>query len=87
MDVYGDEAARLVSVGDELRSANEGEKPLIVLEAYYNDAITAGEVERARRAVPQIRTLFQWTLERGVPQNHFTVHYAERFDNYLPLFE
>lgn len=87
VDVYGDEAARLVSVGDELRSANEGEKPLIVLEVYYNDAITAGEVERARRAVPQIRTLFQWALERGVPQTHFTVHYPERFGNYLPLFE
>jgi hypothetical protein len=87
VDVYGDEASRLASVGQELRAANEDGKPLIVLEVYYNDAITAGEIEQARRAVPQIRTLFQWQLERGVAINHFSVHYPERFENYLPLFK
>jgi hypothetical protein len=87
VDVYGDEASRLTAVGQELRSANEDGKPLIVLEVYYDDALTASEVERARRAVPQIRTLFQWQLERGVAQKHFSVHYPERFENYIPLFK
>ncbi len=48
VDVYDNEASRLVSVGQELRSANDGGKPLIVLEVYYNDSLAAGEVERAR---------------------------------------
>jgi hypothetical protein len=87
VDVYGDEASRLASVGQELRAAGEGAKPLIVLEVYYNDATTAGEIERARLAVPQIRTVLQWQWARGSPQAHFTVHYPERFENYLPLFE
>jgi hypothetical protein len=87
VDIYGNEASTLTSIGEVLRSANESAKPLIVLEVYYNDATTAAEVERARRVVPQIRTLLQWQLERGVPQNHFSVHYPERFENYLPLFE
>jgi hypothetical protein len=87
VDVYGNEAARLASVGEELRAAGEGGKPLVVLEVYYNDAATAAEIQRARRALPRIRTLFQWQLARGVPQNHFSVHYPERFENYLPLFE
>jgi hypothetical protein len=87
VDVYGDEASRLALVGQELRTANEGGKALIVLEVYYNDAATAGQIEQARRTLPQIRTLFQWQLERGVAQNHFSVHYPERFENYLPLFK
>jgi len=87
VDVYGNEAAVLTSIGEQLRVAKEESKPLIVLEVYYNDAITAGEIERARRAVPQIRTLFQWQLDRGVAVNHFSVHYPERFDHYAPLFK
>lgn len=87
VDVYGNEAARLDFVGEELRSANEGGKALIVLEVYYNDATTAREIEEARRTVPQIRTLFQWPLERGPAQNDFWVHYPERFENYLPLLK
>jgi hypothetical protein len=37
--------------------------------------------------VPQIRTLFQWPLHRGAAQTHFSIHYPERFDNYLSKFE
>ena len=46
-----------------------------------------GEIEQARRTVPQIRALFQWPLGRDAAQNHFSVHYPERFENYLPLFK
>ena len=87
VDLYGEEAAKLGYVGEELRAANEGSKPLIVLEVYYNDAATAGEVDQARRALPSIRTLFQWPLARGAKQPHFSVHYPERFESYRGLFQ
>jgi hypothetical protein len=55
VDVYGDEGSRLAFVGEELRAANEGGKPLIVLEVYYNDATTArssGPAARFPRSAP-----------------------------------
>lgn len=85
-DLYGDVYGQLAALREELAAAGEGARPIVIQEAYYDDAMTASAIRRAREGLKMnIRTIFQWPLARGATQPHFSVHFPAAFGAYVPL--
>jgi hypothetical protein len=86
LQIYDDEFQALTAATSELSAANELAKPIVILEAYYNDMVTALAVRQAREQLQlNIRTLFQWPIERTATQPHFSMHYPPEFASYLTI--
>jgi hypothetical protein len=87
-DIYGNELQTLTYLRKELLAGGESEaqKPIIVLEDFYNDTLSASAIAQSRIQLRlNIRTIFQWPLARGAKQPHFSMHYAPDYSNYLAV--
>lgn len=83
-DIYGNESQAFATIKSEMGDAGELAKPIVVLESYHNDAVAGDAVAQARDTLGlNVRTLFQWPLDRGATQPHFSMQYASGFDAYL----
>lgn len=83
-DVYGDEYNTLQYLSDELASRGEQQKPIVIQEAYYNDAQAAQNFRLAKQNLGlNITHVMQWPVARGVggaPQS--SVNWTEQYFNY-----
>lgn len=83
-DMYGDEYNTLAYLREELQSRGEQAKPIIIQEAYYNDAQSAQNFRLARQFLGlNILYVMQWQNVRGSGIPHFSVHWPEQYSNYV----
>ena len=75
----------LTYVRSELMNAGSDEvnKPIIILEDFYNDVQSAKEIAQTRSQLKLgITAVFQWPLARGARQSHFSIDYPADYSAY-----
>ena len=83
-DIYGDEFGGLQFLQSELQAAGDGNKPVFMEEAYYNDQVADYEIKQARSALHMnILFIMQWPEQRGAIQQNFSVQYPADYSAYL----
>ncbi len=69
----------------QLEELGEGDKPIVIQEALYNDSLFARAVRYARRELGlDIRYIMQWAASD--PGRHYTVSYPKDYSSYLPEY-
>ncbi len=83
-DIYGDEYAGLQWLQTELQAAGDGNKPVFMEEAYYNDPEADQEIRQARSDLHlNIRFIMQWPVARYAFQPNFSVQFPADYSAYL----
>lgn len=86
-DLYGtgvDEGMELGYLAQELAAAGESNKPIIVQETYYNDALANARIRQAAAENHlKLVAIFQWPWARGATFPHFSVNYPAEYAAYL----
>ncbi len=83
-DIYGDEYAGLQYLQNVLQSAGDGNKPVFIEEAYYNDLEADQEIRQARSDLHMnIRFIMQWPVARYAFQPGFSVQFPSDYSAYL----
>jgi len=88
IDCYSRQYEVLKALHDVMVKNGVGKKPVILQECFYNEALTAQEIKKAK-AIPglKLRSIYQWPLERGSGQKDQSVIYTPLFDKYQGLIE
>ena len=67
-----------------LQAAGDGNKPVFMEEAYYNDQVADMEIKQARSVLHMnIRFIMQWPEQRGAVQQNFSVQFPADYSAYL----
>ena len=83
-DMYTGANTLMDAVAAELAAAGDSAKPIFIQECYYNDDQENAELRsKAIEHGLTLHTIMQWPLARGAVQAHFSVDFAEIYDNYL----
>jgi hypothetical protein len=83
-DIYGDEYAGLQYLKTVLQSVGDGNKPVFMEEAYYNDPEADQQIRQARSDLHMnIRFIMQWPVGRYAFQPNFSVQYPSDYSAYL----
>ncbi len=73
-DIYDNEDAAMTTIGDELAAATASTSPLVILEAFANDALANSRFRAAKaRLGLNLQTILQWPIGRASGALNFSV--------------